>query len=103
MNVNAVLHDVKETDKSLKAIAAEHGLKSGFHVTNLCLEHGIPKAFLKKRADRMRRLNACRPRPNGRGPKKSRDQFHRPDPTERIKESWTGDGFSLYWLGRKWV
>lgn len=103
MNVNAVLQDVKETDKSLKAIAAEHGLKSGLHVTNLCLEHGIPKKWMKDRADRMRRLNASRPRPNGRGPKKSRDQFHRPEPTERIKESWTGDGFSLYWLGRKWV
>jgi hypothetical protein len=103
MNVNAVLHDVKETDKSLKAIAAEHGLKSGLHVTSLCLEYGISKAFLKARADRMRRLNASRPRPNGRGPKKQRDKFHRPEPTEFIRESMTGDGFSLYWLGRKWA
>jgi hypothetical protein len=102
MNVNAVLHDVKETDKSLKAIAAEHGLKSGLHVTSLCLEYGISKEYLQARRGRVNRIIAANAAAERKAPSLI-DHDKRHAIQSWVSESMTGDGFSLYWLGRKWV
>lgn len=94
-----VIQQVERTDKPLKQIAHELGFTHSRYVSAICRRHGID---LQARRGRINRIIAANAAAERKTPGLI-DHDKRHAIQSWVSESMTGDGYSLYWLGRKWV